>query len=152
MSDSIRELIDERITREFQILNGLEEVDENKTVNRIETLHKLRMQELEYEAELAKEAERRAIESEQHNQDGLLKEKQIDLEAEDRNRKMDIEQEQIKLEKKGKMIDTCVHVGIAVASIVAYNHWFKGGLRFEETGSYTSPMVKGLFNRMLPKL
>lgn len=38
-----------------------------------------------------------------------------------------------------------------VLPIVAYGMWYRKGLKFEETGTVTSPMTKNLIAKMLPK-
>lgn len=38
-----------------------------------------------------------------------------------------------------------------IVPIIAYGIWYKTGLKFEETGSVTSPMTRNLMSKMLPK-
>ena len=55
---------------------------------------------------------------------------------------------------KRKMLQTFVKGGIEVFGVVApimfYSAWMKRGLRFEETGTYTSQTFKGLFGKFKP--
>ena len=55
---------------------------------------------------------------------------------------------------KREMLQTFVKGGIevfgVVAPIVFYSAWMKRGLRFEETGTYTSQTFKGLFGKFKP--
>ena len=60
------------------------------------------------------------------------------------------DKEQLNEQKK----DRCVKIGIAAAEIVLplifYAVWMRKGLKFEETGSFTSGTFKGLINRFRP--
>lgn len=40
--------------------------------------------------------------------------------------------------------------GVIITSLACYNGWYRTGLKFEETGSLSSPWVKNLVNKMLP--
>lgn len=40
--------------------------------------------------------------------------------------------------------------GVVITSLACYNGWFRTGLKFEETGSLSSPWVKNLVSKMLP--
>ena len=55
---------------------------------------------------------------------------------------------------KREMLQTFVKGGIEVFGVVApimfYSAWMKRGLRFEETGTYTSQTFKGLFGKFKP--
>lgn len=50
-----------------------------------------------------------------------------------------------------RWIDIGVRVGLTIIPLIAYNAWYNRGLRFEETGSIGSPMVRNLTSRLLPK-
>ena len=53
-----------------------------------------------------------------------------------------------------EMLQTFVKGGIEVFGVVApimfYSAWMKRGLKFEETGTYTSQTFKGLFGKFKP--
>ena len=55
---------------------------------------------------------------------------------------------------KREMLQTFIKGGIEVFGVVApimfYSAWMKRGLRFEETGTYTSQTFKGLFGKFKP--
>ena len=55
---------------------------------------------------------------------------------------------------KREMLQTFVKSGVEVLGVVApimfYSAWMKRGLRFEETGTYTSQTFKGLFGKFKP--
>lgn len=58
---------------------------------------------------------------------------------------------QLRSQKLDRWINVAVQVGLTVGSLVAYNVWFNRGLKFEETGTITSPMTRNLLGRLLPK-
>lgn len=62
-----------------------------------------------------------------------------------------VQETQAKTQNLDRWINIGVQVGLAVSSLIAYNAWYNRGLRFEETGSITSPMTRNLLSRMLPK-
>ena len=83
------------------------------------------------------------------NEDKLLldaKEKQEARESELRLKEADREE---------KKVDRMFHAGIALLEIglplVCYGHWFRKGLKFEETGSITSSMMRNLINKFRTK-
>ena len=66
----------------------------------------------------------------------------------DRNERM----ERSEKEDIHKYIGYAISVASIVLPLAFYGTWFKKGLIFEETGVYTSGMVKGLMNKMQPRL
>lgn len=75
--------------------------------------------------------------------------------------KLRIEENRVEMERKEKesqekshMFDRWVNVGLQVGltalSLIAYNVWYRRGLKFEETGTVTSSMTRNLMSKMLP--
>jgi hypothetical protein len=67
----------------------------------------------------------------------------------------DIRNKNIASEKeKDDRIFKYAKLGIEIAGVVLplifYSHWMKNGLKFEETGTFTSQTFKGLINRFKP--
>ena len=83
-------------------------------------------------SEVIKKSERRAMDKAAHDEDATLKAFQLDENTLDRYAK----------------------IGIAAAELVLplmfYGVWMRRGLRFEETGTFTSQTFKNLFNRFKP--
>lgn len=80
-----------------------------------------------------------------------LKEAQAADEAAARERELQLKEAQLDDQK----IDRLVRAGIAMVEIglplVCYGHWFRKGLKFEETGSITSSMMRNLINKFKTK-
>lgn len=68
--------------------------------------------------------------------------------------KLRIEEIKTETEIEENTLDRYVKVGIAAAELVLplmfYGVWMSRGLRFEETGTFTSQTFKNLFNRFKP--
>ena len=60
--------------------------------------------------------------------------------------------ERLENENTHKYIGYAINVAGIVLPLIFYGTWFKKGLQFEETGVYTSGMVKGILGKMQPKL
>ena len=122
--DQIREKLDEEIETEIQDLAELEPGSEEKSkaIEGVTKLYRLKLDEIE--------AETRRKESENERE---LKEAQ----RKDSNR--------------AQWISVAVQVGLAVAGWVCYDIWHRRGLKFEETGTVTSPWTRNLMSNMKPK-
>lgn len=68
--------------------------------------------------------------------------------------KLRIEEIKTETEIEEKSLDRYAKIGIAAAELVLplmfYGVWMRRGLRFEETGTFTSQTFKNLFNRFKP--
>ena len=129
----IKELLDDAIETEINNLNSASDTDEkSEVIKNLAALHKLRIEEIKTETEIEERSERRIMDKENHENDTNLKEVQI----------------------HENTLDRYVKVGIAAAELVLplmfYGVWMSRGLRFEETGTFTSQTFKNLFNRFKP--
>lgn len=52
---------------------------------------------------------------------------------------------------RDRWINAGVQVGLAICGWLAYDIWHRRGLKFEETGTITSPQTRNLISKMLPK-
>ena len=119
----IKKLLDDAIETEINNLNSASDTDEkSEVIKNLAALHKLRIEEIKTETEIEEKSERRAMD----------KAFQLDENT----------------------LDRYVKVGIAAAELVLplmfYGVWMSRGLRFEETGTFTSQTFKNLFNRFKP--
>lgn len=129
----IKKLLDDAIETEIKNLNSASDADEkSEVIKNLAALHKLRIEEIKTETEIEERSERRIMDKENHENDANLKEVQL----------------------HENTLDRYVKVGIAAAELVLplmfYGVWMKRGLRFEETGTFTSQTFKNLFNRFKP--
>ena len=122
--DQSKKLLDEEIEAEIQDLAELEAGSEEKAkaIDGVTKLYKLKLDEID--------AETRRNESEHEKK---LKE----VQRKDAN--------------KSQWISIAVQVGLAVAGWVCYDIWHRRGLKFEETGTVTSPWTRNLMSNMKPK-
>ena len=129
----IKKLLDDAIETEINNLNSASNKDEkSEVIKNLAALHKLRIEEIKTETEIEEKSERRAMDKAAHDEDATLKAFQLDENTLDRYAK----------------------IGIAAAELVLplmfYGVWMRRGLRFEETGTFTSQTFKNLFNRFKP--
>lgn len=124
MEDRNQKLLDEVIGKEIQNLSDLPigSQEKSKAVDNLTELYKLKIEEAKIKQAKAEKSE-----------------------------EMEIRQKQLKSQALDRWINVGVQVGLAIGSLIAYDVWFKRGLRFEETGTITSPMTRNLLSRMLPR-
>ena len=134
----IKKLLDEVIESELTNLSSLSSDDEKKSeaIKNLTALHKLRIDEIKA--------------SKQHRAELTLKERQADGDEAARANEEQLKQHQL----NDQVIDRYVRIGVATAELVLplvfYGVWMSRGLKFEETGTFTSQTFKNLFNRFKP--
>lgn len=133
MDDKCMDLLVERIEKEF---NELETKNGSAKGDSIEGIRKL------YELKLEED---RIL---NENEDIFNKKK-----AEEQRfiKETELKEKQIKEQRIGTVITAGTTFLSTIFGLLAYNHWFKKGLKFEETGTVTTPMTKNLISKLLPK-
>ncbi len=148
----IKSLLDEVIEAEIAYVGSLSPEDEKKSkaIQHLADLHKLRIDEIKAKTDADEKRLRRAMDSKQHRAELTLKERQADDDEAARTNEEQFKQHQL----NDQVIDRYVKIGIATAELVLplvfYGVWMKRGLKFEETGTFTSQTFKNLFNRFKP--
>ena len=177
MDDSTRTLLVQRIENEFENLDSMVDgEDKQKAINNLVALYKLKIEEEKIDAEYSKhrdkcnlektqqendvkiknkdielKTQQIEVESEIKNKDIELKARQIEVESDDRLHELELKKAQLDEQKLDKWVNLGMQVGLSMLSIVAYDVWNRRGLKFEETGTITSPMTRNLLSKMLPK-
>ena len=202
---NVRDLLEQEIAAEFEDLNSLNPGSKEKSVaiESLAKLYKLKIDEDRNIWDSDEKYNRRIMEGEHHQLDGQLKEKQIDNEAEAKERELGIKESELKNREKeieikqaeselkkaeikarerelqlkeaqtnseatarekeleiketqtkemalDRWVNLGLQVGLTLVGIFAYDRWYRRGLKFEETGTITSPMTRNLISRMLP--
>ena len=148
----IKSLLDEVIEAEIAYVGSLSSEDEKKSkaIQHLADLHKLRIDEIKAKTDADEKRLRRAMDSKQHRAELTLKERQADGDVAARANEEQFKQHQL----NDQVIDRYVKIGVATAELVLplvfYGVWMKRGLKFEETGTFTSQTFKNLFNRFKP--
>ena len=148
----IKSLLDEVIEAEIAYVGSLSPGDEKKSkaIQQLADLHKLRIDEIKDKTDADEKRLRRAMDSKQHRAELNLKERQADGDETARTNEEQFKQHQL----NDQVIDRYVKIGVATAELVLplvfYGIWMKRGLKFEETGTFTSQTFKNLFNRFKP--
>lgn len=124
MEDRNQKLLDEVIEKEIRNLSILPSgsQEKSKAINDLTELYKLRIEEIKLKQAEAGNAE-----------DKILKQKQLKSQAWDR------------------WVNVGVQIGLSTMGLIAYDIWYRRGLRFEETGTIGAPMTRNLISRMLPR-
>ena len=148
----IKSLLDEVIEAEIAYVGSLSPEDEKKSkaIQHLADLHKLRIDEIKAKTDADEKRLRRAMDSKQHRAELTLKERQADGDEAARVNEEQLKQHQL----NDQVIDRYVRIGVATAELVLplvfYGVWMSRGLKFEETGTFTSQTFKNLFNRFKP--
>lgn len=127
MDEEIRKLLEEEIKTEIRDLSTLEPGSKEKStaVEDLAKLYKLRIEETKNEWDFNEKYESR-------DSDIQFKKDQLEEQVKDRYFRFGVEA-----------------AGI-ILPLIFYAIWMKRGLKFEETGTYTSTTFRGLFNRFKP--
>ncbi|WP_347294094.1 hypothetical protein [uncultured Duncaniella sp.] len=145
-------MLDEVIEAEIAYVGSLSPEDEKKSkaIQHLADLHKLRIDEIKAKTDADEKRLRRAMDSKQHRAELTLKERQADGDEAARANEEQFKQHQL----NDQVLDRYVKIGVATAELVLplvfYGVWMKRGLKFEETGTFTSQTFKNLFNRFKP--
>ena len=152
MSENIKELLNEEIAAEIQAISSLDSGSEEKSkaIEDLAKLYRLRIEETKSELDAEDKRSRRTLESEANVRENEIKKSQLDEQI-----KADVQDEQYKRSQLDEQVkDRYFKLGIAAAEllipIMFYGIWMRKGLKFEETGTYTSTTFRGLFNRFRP--
>lgn len=140
--DKIQKALQEEINDEIQKLSSLEpgSSEHAKATDDVVKLYRLRIEEVRAEAEQKDKRDRYKLEKSQMEQDILARSaEKADKEALRKDQNLD------------RWIGLGVQVGLAVGGWLVYDIWNRRGLKFEETGTITSPWTRNLVSRMLPK-
>ena len=124
MKDGIQLSLDEVIGKEIDRLKYLDNQTEekSKTIGNLTGLYKIRIEEAKIE-----QARRERVSE------------------------LELRRAQLKSQSWDRFINVGVQVGLAIGGWIAYDIWNRRGLKFEETGTITSPWTRNLLSRMLPK-
>ena len=140
--DEIKNLLNDEIKTEFQKLSNLQEGsdEKRKAIANLDTLYKLRIEEIKAEHAHLEHLDRHELERDKHF---LASQEQDD----DRH----LKEAQHKSQNLYQWISIGVTVAGTAASLISSHIIHRRGLRFEENGSITSSHNRNFFSRILPK-
>ena len=127
MDKELDEWLDEEIRNEIEGLSDFESGSEEKlkAIKGIAELYKLKIEEDKSQVDAVDKEERRKTE------DSI---KSVELEN----------------DKKDRWIKVCIAGAELILPLIFYAVWMRRGLKFEESGTFTSTTFRGLFNRFRP--
>lgn len=151
--EEIKKLMDDEIISQIKGLSALQSGSQEQTaaVKNLTALYEARINEEKVQLDAEDKREKREMEREQHRADEALKKSQAADDAAAKERDIQLKEAQLDDQK----IDRLMRAGIALMELglplVCYGHWFRAGLKFEETGSITSSMMRNLINKFKTK-
>lgn len=151
--EEINKLMDAEIISQIKGLKSLQAGSQEQTaaVKNLTALYEARVNETKVQLDAEDKREKREMDSTQHRADEALRKSQAADEAAARERDLKLKESQLEDQK----VDRLMRAGIAMVEIglplVCYGHWFRKGLKFEETGSITSSMMRNLINKFKTK-
>lgn len=177
MTKKPEDLLREEIVREIERLSKFEpgssehsaavksvvelyklKIDDDKVaVDKLDKEEKRKLEEAKNEDDKHDKAERRRLEEAKNEADehskqlshGLdIRRYETDKDHWEREHLLKVEQTDDK--NKDRIIDICMKSAEIILPIVFYSIWMNKGLKFEETGSFTSQTFRGLINRFRP--
>lgn len=151
MDDKTNDLLLTQIEKEFSSLDHLKGDEKAKAIDGIATLYKLKLDELKIDNESVAEYNRSVVNDAHFKSDDEFRHYQLETEASFRESDKAVKEAQAKDQRFGKLLEIGANVAVSITSIIAYNHWFNKGLKFEETGTICTSWVRNIVNKMLPK-
>lgn len=149
-NSELRDLLGEEIESQIGGLTDIElgSKEYSAVVEGINKLYRLRIDETKNELDYFEKQDRRAMEKEQHEAEDALKRAQMAQEADFREREELAKKETDKIEWIRWGVGLGVQVLITTVGVFSYGRLFNRGLKFEEDGTFTSTMMKGLMSKM----
>lgn len=141
MDDNSRDLLLEAIVEQFDRLDQCEDEEERKKIiDNLSTLYRLKLDETRLDGEYERDLHKFEFDRKQYEDDKASKE--------DEKRYRD---NQAREEKIDKYIEFGIKGGTTVLMIIAYDIWYRRGLKFEETGTVSTRMTQNLIGKLIPR-
>lgn len=154
--EETKDLLEKQIETVFGELSEYSEEDHDERKRLVQDvlapLYKLKIEELKVQADYNIKFDQREEDSKRADKEFEYKIEQDKLAQENLEAEMEFKKKQAKTQRLEKWIEIAVQAGITVGGLIAYDIWNKRGLRFEETGTITSPHNRGLIGKMMPKI
>lgn len=140
--DEIKKKLEAEIKSEISDLSKLKPGSEEKSkaITDLTKLNQSRIDIMKAETALLEHKDRHELERDKHF-----------LECQTRDDDQRLKEAEYKSKNIGQWIMFGGQALMTVTTMIAYNYWFKKGLKFEETGTITSPHNRNLISNMLPK-
>ena len=159
MDKNITGMLKKEITSSFEKLKTIDtgSKEHASAVEDLAKLYRLAIEESKADQEIR--IKKSEIKNSLTRQNAELELKQKELELKDSQYMLERdtkekEVESTEKELKERKIDRYVKMGLAIAELILpltfYAYWMKRGLKFEETGTFTSTTFRGLFGHFRP--
>lgn len=150
MNIEIKELLGEEIKSLIEKLSSLDKGSEeySKVAESLNKLYRLKIEDDKNEIEEDEKYNRRSMDNEQSVIDAELKDKQIDTDADIRNRELEVKGKQLREQSWDRWANVGLQLTLAGFGFASYAYLYFRGLKFEETGSIASNGMRNLCSRM----
>lgn len=177
MDNRIEDLLRKEIENQIKGLSGFESgsAEKLRAIKGVAELYKLKIEEEKAVTEATDKSEKREMEKARDAVDATDKTERRQLEktrnevdSTDKSERREIDKarneaevsyhkseedyrkEQLAEQRKDRFVHICIAGAELVLPLVFYAAWMRRGLKFEETGTFTSTTFRGLFNRFRP--
>lgn len=141
MEDNSRDLLLEAIVAQFIRLDQcVDEKERKEIIDNLSTLYRLKLDETRLDGEYERDLHKFEFDRKQYEDDKAFKE--------DEKRYRD---NQAREDKIDKYIEFGIKGGTTLLMIIAYDIWYRRGLRFEETGTVSTRMTQNLIGKLIPR-
>lgn len=134
--DKVQTGLNELIERDIERLSSSQigNDDRKKTIEELQTLHQMRIEEYKIEADL------------------ISKEKQREDEQKARYAEIALKQDQLKSQAMDRWVNLGLQAGATIGGWMMFSIWQKREQTFELEGTPSTPMFRSLLSKMIPSL
>ena len=151
MNSEVKEMLEQQMKSQFDKLNELDVTSEEAraVTTDVVKLYNIDLEHAKAEAEDAENALRRENDLEIKERELKLKEDELNLkkaelekDRETKDHELELKEAELKEAKKRKWIEIVMGTASVAIPLIAYGHWYRQGMKFEETGTFTSSTFK----------
>ena len=159
MKEQIRKSLEDVIKEEITKISSMETGSKEKAsaVGDLQTMYKLLSDETREQMELNEKIAKRESDEEQFYKEleektakRIFEERQFDVECDFKKNDEKFKNSTFENENKFQYLRIGIEVASIIVPIMFYNAWMNRGLKYEESGVFTSKSFKGLINRFKP--
>lgn len=135
-----RELLENRLATDFELLDNAEGEEREKLIEDISALYKLKIEE-----------DKNDLDYDDRYNKRLQEKERLDKECKFKNQELELRSKEEKNRTRVGLITAGVTAAIALMGNVFYSIWYHKGLKFEETGTVATHQTKNLESKMVPR-
>lgn len=148
----IAEVLDQEIQRQIKEISKMQpgSKDHMEAQEMLTKLYKARVDHYKTELDYDEKCGRDEAEKAQNEKRLTLEERKLDIEQE----RLDHDKHELTVQTRDGWIGTAIHTALDIATavlpLVFYGAWLQEGMKFEETGSFTSSTFRNFIGKLKP--